>query len=91
MHKFPQYLSIPPNNNNMNPTTISLLLLSTVVTLVSSGGGLIIPLATLTGHAGLYASSLTSAALMKLKAASAIAALAALTGNIFLIIDLLMK
>lgn len=72
----------------MNPKTLvfagAAIVLNLVTVGTSAGAGFLlplVPLATITGHGGLYTSGLTSAALLKLKAASAIAALAALTGN----------
>jgi len=43
----------------------------------------LLPLATITGHGGLYASGLTSAALLKFKAATALAALAGISESGF--------
>jgi hypothetical protein len=74
----------------MNPKTFILIGVVLVLNLVtvgnSSGVGLgllapLLPLATITGHAGLYGSGLTGAALLKLKAASTLAALFALKGK----------
>jgi len=73
----------------MNPKTLlagGILLVLNLVTVGQGSPGLglltpLLPLATITGHAGLYGSGLTSAALLKLKAASTLAALFALKGN----------
>jgi len=48
-----------------------------------AASSLLLPLATITGHGGMYAGSFTSAALMKIKAAAALAALAKLTESGF--------
>lgn len=66
-----------------NIHTILLVPILSVILLTSpteGGGGLLLPLAAITGHGGLYASSFTSAALMKLKVATALAALAGISG-----------
>jgi len=71
----------------MTPTLLLAVVgLLNLISVGDAGGGFLLPLlplATITGHGGLYASSLAGSALMKLKAATAIAALAGITESGF--------